>query len=93
MDFLGYPVMLGTLKVLPVVLGTALVEPVVESLRARRGSFEAQEAQVTCVLRRGWFAPQSPCLLRSRAVVPPGKSEGRHSDFHFRLVSCYPGNN
>ena len=92
-DFLEYPVMFGTLKVLPVVLGTGLEELEAESLRARRGFFEAQEAQVTCVLGRGSFAPQPLYLRRSRAVTPPGKSEGRHSDFHFQLVFCCPGNN
>ena len=89
-DFLGYPVMLGTLKALPVALGMAQVELVGESLREQRVFVEAQEERVTCVLGRGLFAPQPPYLRGSRAVTPPGKSAGRHSDFHFRLVSCCP---
>ena len=92
-DFLGYSVMRGTGKELPVVLGTALEELEAASPRARRGFFEVREEQATCVLRRGSFAPQQPCLRRSHAVAPPGKSVGRHSDFHLQLVSCCPGNN
>ena len=92
-DFLGYPVMLGTLKALLVALGMAQVELGVESLKARRVFFEVREEQVTCVLGLGLFEPQPPYLRGSRAVTPPGKSAGRHSDFRFRLVSCCPGNN